>query len=314
MENRYEHIPDEMKALQRFVGWRKEDLNGKIAKLPFSLIDGQASDWNKPSRWINFDEAIEKNTPLGFVLTDEDKLVCVDLDHAIQDSKLTEMAREVADIFQGTYMELSQSGQGIHIFMKGSIPKNLNLSSKGIEFYKDNRYIALTGNVGNGMFFDKSNQLLEKQEELDRLYEKWAQDKSSIQRQIRDYHYEPLNYDSRLEKLSLDEILATMERTNRKASQLLSGASITGDHSRDDFIFLVLARNYTNGNPKMMKDLFLMTPLNRLGTKEKRKDDQKYIEYLENSIARVLKLGNFRAFDWSKHFAYKERMKVYERV
>lgn len=35
-----------MKALQRFVGWRKEELNGKVAKLPFSLIDGMAIGWN----------------------------------------------------------------------------------------------------------------------------------------------------------------------------------------------------------------------------------------------------------------------------
>lgn len=314
MENNYERIPAEMKVLKRFVGWRTKKLKDKVSKLPYSLIDGQASDWNKPNRWLSFAGAKEKNAPLGFVLLEKDEITCIDLDHVIQDGKLSEMAQEIVEIFKGTYMELSQSGQGIHVFAKGAIPKNLNLSSKGIEMYKNNRYIALTGNVGDGTLFPISHQLLEKQTELDKLYKKWTQKKPSIQSYIRNYQYEPLNYDSRLEKLSLDEILATMERTNRKASQLLSGASITGDHSRDDFIFLVLARNYTNGNPKMMKDLFLMTPLNRLGTKEKRKDDQKYLEYLENSILSVLKLGNFRAFDWGKHFAYKERVKAYERV
>ncbi len=159
-----------------------------------------------------------------------------------------------------------------------------------------------------------SNQLLNRQKELCDLYKKWTQEKPSIQSYIRDYQYEPFNCDSRLEDLSLNEILATMERTNRKAAELLSGGSITGDHSRDDFIFLVLARNYTNGNPKMMKELFLMTSLNRLGTKKKEKMIKKYLEHVENSITSVLKLGNFRAFDWSKHFAYKERMKAYERV
>lgn len=314
MENRYKRLPAEMKALQRFVGWKKEDLNGKIAKLPFSLIDGQASDWNNPHRWLSFAEAKGKNDPLGFVLLEKDKITCVDLDHVIQDGKLTEMAKGIVETFRGTYMELSQSGKGIHIFVKGTIPQNLNLSNKGIELYKNNRYIALTGNVGDGTFFPKSNQLLPKQEELDKLYKKWAQEKPSIQSYSLDYKYEPLNCDSRLEDLSLDEILATMDKTNRKVSELLSGGSLTGDHSRDDFIFLVLARNYTHGNPDMMKELFLMTPLNRLGTNEKRRDDRKYLEYVDNSIASVLKLGNFRAFDWSKHFAYKERVKAYERV
>jgi len=42
MEKKYKNLPEEMKILKRFVGWRKEELKGKVAKLPFSLIDGQA--------------------------------------------------------------------------------------------------------------------------------------------------------------------------------------------------------------------------------------------------------------------------------
>jgi hypothetical protein len=84
-----------------------------------------------------------------------------------------------------------------------------------------------------------------------------------------------------------------MERTNRKASMLISGASLTGDHSRDDFTFLVLARNYTDGNPNLMKELFLMIPLNRLGSHEKRRDDRKYLDYVEKTIEKVLGLGKF---------------------
>ena len=101
-----------------------------------------------------------------------------------------------------------------------------------------------------------------------------------------------------------------MERTNDKASRLISGESLTGDHSRDDFIFLVLARNYTGGDPGLMKDLFLMTPLNRIGSGQKRRDDRKYMDYLEKTIDKVLRLGSFKNFDWSNHFDYKERTKA----
>lgn len=180
--------------------------------------------------------------------------------------------------------------------------------------YKNNRYIALTGDVGDGSYFPISNKLLEKEDELKKLYKQWAQEKPSTLKQIREYRHEPLSELSRLDYLSLDEILATMERTNRKASMLISGTSLTGDHSRDDFIFLVLARNYTGGNPSFMKDLFLMASLNRLGSKEKRRDDRKYIEYVEKTIEKVLGLENFLSFDWSKHFEYKKRIKAYERV
>ncbi len=310
---KYKYLPEEMKKRKRFIGWRKEDLNGKVAKLPFSLIDGKANDWNHPERWIDFNEAKAKNRPLGFVLVEEDRIICIDLDHAIKGGKLTPMAKEVVENFAGTYMEASQSGRGIHIFVQGTIPGNLNLSSRGIEIYKKNRYIALTGNIGDGSFFPRSNKLLEKEDELKRLYKKWTQEKTSTLKQIREYKYEPLNKFSRLDNLTLEEILTTMERTNRKASMLISGASLTGDHSRDDFTFLLLARNYTDGNSSLMRELFLMTPLNRLGSNEKRKDDRKYLDYVEKTIEKVLGLGNFAPFDWSRHFQYKKRTSAYER-
>jgi primase-polymerase (primpol)-like protein len=313
MEIKYKYVPEEMKTLKRFVGWRREDLEGKVAKLPFSLLDGQGSNWNKPDRWLTFEEAKNKNSPLGFVLVEEDKIVCIDLDRAITGGKLTPMAEEIIKDFSGSYMEISQSGQGIHIFAKGSLENNLNLSSKGIEIYKDNRYIALTGDVGEGKFFPISNKLLDKDLEIKRLYEKWTQEKPSTIKQLKEYRQKSTNHLYGIDNLSLDEILATMERTNDKASRLISGGSLTGDHSRDDFIFLVLARNYTGGDPDLMKDLFLMTPLNRLGSGQKRRDDRKYMDYLEKTIDKVLRLGSFKSFDWSNHLAYKERMKAYER-
>src|SRR5690554_824597 len=210
-------------------------------------------------------------------------------------------------------MEISQSGKGLHIFARGNLENNLNLSSKGIEIYKNNRYIALTGDVGEGKFFPVSNKLLDKDLEIERLYRKWTQEKPSTIKQLKEYRQKSANYLYSIDNLSLDEILSTMERTNDKASRLISGLSITGDHSRDDFIFLVLARNYTGGDPALMKDLFLMTPLSRLGIGQKRSDDRRYMDYLEKTIDKVLKLGSFKSFDWSNHLAYKERMKAYER-
>lgn len=85
MEKKYKYIPEEMKKLKRFVGRRKENLNGKVAKLPFALIDEKANGWNMPQHWVNFNYAKTKNRPLGFILVEEDKIVWIDLDHAIQD-------------------------------------------------------------------------------------------------------------------------------------------------------------------------------------------------------------------------------------
>ena len=179
--------------------------------------------------------------------------------------------------------------------------------------YKNNRYIALTGDMGEGKYFPISDKLLDKDLEIQRLYKKWTQEKPSTIKHLEEYRQKSTNHPYNIDNLSLDEILDTMEKTNDKANRLISGGSLTGDHSRDDFIFLVLARNYTDGDPSLMKDLFLMTPLNRLGSGQKRRDDRKYMDYLEKTIEKVLRLGNFKSFDWSNHLAYKERMKAYER-
>lgn len=312
MENRYKYLPDEMKKLKRFIGYRIETLNGKTAKIPFSLIDNRSTGWNDKEKWISFEEIENQNKNLGFVL-DNDHIFCVDLDHSINHGKLTEMAKNIIADFKGTYIEISQSRQGLHIFATGDIPNNLIKASEGIEIYKENRYIALTGNVGDGRFFPISNKFLDKQIEINSLYKKWTQEKSSIKKQIEKYKDLNSQKNYNFYNLSVCEIIDVMKRTNTKAKALLSGISLTGDHSRDDFIFLSLARNYTNGNPNLMKELFLLSPLSRLGSNEKRKDDRKYMDYVEKTIENTLKFSSYTPFDWSKHLDFRKRSKSNER-
>lgn len=140
------------------------------------------------------------------------------MDDAIREGELTKKAKEIVKEFSGTYMELSQSGAGIHIFCKGEIPRNLNLSKQGIEMYQNKRYIALTGDVGGGRNFPISSELLHKQVELKKLYSKWTQEDFKVQKEVIRASYEPLNQDFSLDNLSVDEILETMERTNHKVS------------------------------------------------------------------------------------------------
>lgn len=125
----------------------KRRIRGKGSQLPFSLLDGKAKDWNREDRWVDFKNIENINNPIGFILVEEDKIVCIDLDKAIIDDKLSPMAEEVVKDFLGSHMEISQSGKGLHIFARGNLENNLNLSSKGIEIYKNHRYIVLTGNV-----------------------------------------------------------------------------------------------------------------------------------------------------------------------
>lgn len=49
--------------------------------------------------------------------------------------------------FAETYNEISVSGNGVHIFAKGSIHKNINNQADHFEMHKSNKCIAMTGDI-----------------------------------------------------------------------------------------------------------------------------------------------------------------------
>ena len=66
------------------------------------------------------------------MLSRDDPFVCIDLDNV--DNKKQDM---FINDFNGTYVEISQSGMGIHIFAKGEIEKNFNNQLEKVEMYQD---------------------------------------------------------------------------------------------------------------------------------------------------------------------------------
>ena len=79
---------------------------------------------------------------LGFVLNG-DGIACIDLDHCITDGVLAPWAQAIVDQCHGTYIEVSLSGTGLHIFGYANVGTGRNLG--GVEVYDRGRYIAVTG-------------------------------------------------------------------------------------------------------------------------------------------------------------------------
>ncbi len=73
----------------------------------------------------------------GKMKVQDDPFVCIDLDNV--DNKKQDM---FINDFNGTYVEISQSGMGINIFAKGEIEKNFNNQLEKVEMYQENRCIA----------------------------------------------------------------------------------------------------------------------------------------------------------------------------
>ena len=75
------------------------------------------------------------------MLTADDPFVAIDIDHCLNDSGITDEAKAIIKTLD-SYTEISPSGTGIRIFVKGTIPRNIK---KGIEIYSHDSYVTVTG-------------------------------------------------------------------------------------------------------------------------------------------------------------------------
>ena len=96
------------------------------------------------------------------------------------------------------------------------------------------------------------------------------------------------------------KIIETMCKHNRKAKGLFEGTIASGDASKDDFLLLLLLNSYTHGDEALMKEIFLMSALNRSDDRSKRKNEVAYIKYLEDSIKKATRYGNQKYWDYQE--------------
>ena len=292
------NIPAELREYKQWLWFkkiRKQDLKGKekILKLPVSPITLKSDDWNNKEQWGDFETAVNNLESSGcdglsFVLSRDDPFVCIDLDNV--DNKKQDM---FINDFNGTYVEISQSGMGIHIFAKGEIEKNFNNQLEKVEMYQENRCIAMTGNTYKFNDF-VANKVLLKQKELDKYYKLFFP-KRSVREIIR-------KYQEAAECVpDSNTVIETMCMYNAMARALFEGSYTSGDASKDDFSLLLFLNSFTHGNAEMMKELFLKSALNRIGDRSKRRTEKGYLKYLEDSISKVIQGGNKRYWDYNYH-------------
>jgi len=132
-----------------------------------------------PSNYLSFGEALSAAQDLdclaglGFVFTEDNNIVGVDIDHCIdEDGNLSGLAAEVVEVCD-SYTEISQSGEGLHIYMRGKLgdkEKYLSKNSKlGLEMYESGRYFIVTGNMLKG----SNKKLRVNQDAIDKICEKY---------------------------------------------------------------------------------------------------------------------------------------------
>jgi hypothetical protein len=126
-------------------------------KKPFDPKTKQLASVTNPATWGTYQEAIEAKFPyIGFVLAENDPYTIIDLDapvtpeQGIRHSKILETFR--------SYAEVSASGAGAHIILKGRIPTGVRRDK--IEVYSSARYMICTGNRLNAFPVEERQDLL----------------------------------------------------------------------------------------------------------------------------------------------------------
>lgn len=142
--SRSKRLPEELTATPR---WVRHD----ASKRPLRAADGRMADWRSESSWATYQEA-KKSTHgvgIGFVLSAEDDIACIDIDDCVKGGELSPAALEIVNATPRKFMvEYSVSGKGVHIWCHSGNGPGTNRVENGVrvERYSQARYIAVTGN------------------------------------------------------------------------------------------------------------------------------------------------------------------------
>lgn len=140
----FHRLPAEMQAMPQWC----VTPGTATDKAPYGA-DGKRTSTTDPSTWMDFATACrlaaEWGGLIGFVLSANDPFACIDLD--VKDDTTAEDMERFKSIVTtfNSYSELSRSGRGMHIWVRGNIGPGCKRG--GVEVYSQERFIICTGNV-----------------------------------------------------------------------------------------------------------------------------------------------------------------------
>lgn len=134
-------FPRELLARDRWVRF-------DASKRPLTVTGAAASSTN-PETWSSHAEAVKSNAGVGLGFVLGDGVGCIDLDHCLNDGVPTVEARRMLDAYPDNYVEVSPSGDGLHVWgLLDEAPGSRRVvDGLSVEVYSVGRYITVTGKV-----------------------------------------------------------------------------------------------------------------------------------------------------------------------
>jgi putative DNA primase/helicase len=269
-------IPAELRERQQWVVYRLEERDGKTTKVPYRATDpNRPASSTDPASWSTFADAVACSAAdgVGFVFTEDDPYVGVDLDHVYVDGELHPAADAIVRLLD-SYTERSVSGTGVHIIVRGELRGGRNRTKKtpwghDFETYDRGRYFCMTAEVGS------RHEIRERQAELDAVCAEIFPPAGK---------FEPRRRVIGTLELEDREILerAFAAKNGSKFEQLWRGdIDKDTEHSEADLSLLNLLAFWTGRDPDRMDRLFRQSGLNRPKWEDR-------ADYREMSINRAI--------------------------
>lgn len=130
--------------LRSGVRWTRAD--GKRPVMPC----GRAASSTDPGTWARYED-VQAGAGDGYGVM-LGGLACIDLDNCLMGGELSPFAKRIVEMNAGAYVEVSVSGNGLHIF--GEFSEVSGIRRSGFEFYSRARFIRVTGRIWAGMHGD----------------------------------------------------------------------------------------------------------------------------------------------------------------
>lgn len=161
----FSKIPSKLKGYNQWIVWKLEYKDGRQTKIPYSAHSGYQASVTNPNHWSTFNQAQDVldgglYSGLGFVLSENDPFVFIDLDDAGEDTQLQAMHAKIIEHFK-SYAERSPSGKGTHIICEGTIEDGKRSAANAAEMYASARYMTMTGDAINSYEITEQQTLVE---------------------------------------------------------------------------------------------------------------------------------------------------------
>lgn len=158
-----DEIPQELRDRPQWICWAEESRSSGLTKIP-KRPDGKGNaKSNDMATWGSFEDAVataeERGWGLGFVFSDADPYVGIDLDDCLTERDGDTVPREwlktigLQEWLETDYLEFSPSGDGIHIITKHApipdwwtnVDRDTESGHEGVEVYESGRFFTFTG-------------------------------------------------------------------------------------------------------------------------------------------------------------------------